>query len=92
MPSRLSSSRRPLNKGRAKARFALSNKLDRKIFNGSLTLEFAAPASVEVFSDGKKLPVRTSAHMTDRWDVEYVRREGERLFVTVRSNTTLEFR
>ena len=30
--------------------------------------------------------------MTDRWDVEYVRREGERLFVTVRSNTTLEFR
>ena len=49
---RLSSSRRrsrPLNKGRAKARFALSNKLDRKIFNGSLTLAFAAPASVEVF-------------------------------------------
>jgi hypothetical protein len=45
-----------------------------------------------VFSTGKKLPVRTSAHMTDRWDEEYVRREGERLFVTVRSNTTLEFR
>ena len=82
----------PLSKGPAKARFALSNKLDRKIFNGSLTLEFAAPASVEVRSNGKKLPVRTSAHMTDRWDEEYVRREGERLFVTVRSNTTLEFR
>lgn len=83
---------RPMSKGRAKARFALSNKLDRKIFNGSLTVEFAAPLSIEVFSNGSKLPVRTSTQMTDRWDEEYVRRDGERLFVTVRSNTTLEFR
>jgi peptidoglycan/xylan/chitin deacetylase (PgdA/CDA1 family) len=82
---------KPMSKGNAKARFAVSNALDRKIYNGSLTLEFAAPPSVTVTSNGKKLAER-AAGVTDRWTGEYVRREGERLFVTVLSNTTLEFR
>ena len=73
---------KPMSKGGAKARFAVSNALDRKIYNGSLTLEFAAPASVTVTSNGKKLPER-AAGVTDRWNEEFVRREGERLFVTV---------
>ena len=30
--------------------------------------------------------------MTDRWDQEYFRRDGEHLYVTVRSKTILEFR
>jgi peptidoglycan/xylan/chitin deacetylase (PgdA/CDA1 family) len=82
---------RPTSKGNAKARFAVSNTLDRKIYNGSLTLEFAAPPSVTVTSNGKKLAERATGP-TDRWDEEFVRREGDRLFVTVRSNTTLELR
>ena len=82
---------KPMSKGNAKARFAVSNALDRKIYNGSLTLEFAAPPSVTVTANGKKLAER-AAGVTDRWTEEYVRREGERLFVTVHSNTTLEFR
>ena len=82
---------RPLAGG-AKPRFAVSNTLNPKIYSGSLTLEFTAPAGISVFSSGKKLPERAAAEMTDRWNLEYVRRDGDRLFVTVRSNTTLEFR
>ena len=82
---------RPLSKGNAVARFAVANTLDQKIYSGSLTLEFTAPASVTVMSNGRKLSERATAP-TDRWNEEFVRREGDRLFVTVRSNTTLEFR
>ena len=82
---------RPMSNGNAKARFAVSNTLDRKIYNGSLTLEFTAPASISVMSGGKKLAERATG-VTDRWTEEFVRREGDRLFVTVRPNTTLEFR
>jgi peptidoglycan/xylan/chitin deacetylase (PgdA/CDA1 family) len=83
---------RPMSNGGAKARFAVSNTLDRKIYSASLTLEFTAPASITVMSGGRKLAERDAKAMTDRWNEEYVRREGDRLFVTVKSNTTLEFR
>jgi hypothetical protein len=82
---------RQLSNGGAKARFAVSNTLDRKIYSGSLTLEFTAPPTIAVLSGGAKLAERGKT-VTDRWNEEYVRREGDRLFVTVRSNTTLEFR
>jgi len=82
---------RQLSNGGAKARFAVSNTLDRKIYSGSLTLEFTAPPTIAVLSGGTKLAERGKT-VTDRWNEEYVRREGDRLFVTVRSNTTLEFR
>jgi peptidoglycan/xylan/chitin deacetylase (PgdA/CDA1 family) len=82
---------RQLSNGGAKARFAVSNTLDRKIYSGSLTLEFTAPPTISVLSGGTKL-VERGKTVTDRWNEEYVRREGDRLFVTVRSNTTLEFR
>jgi peptidoglycan/xylan/chitin deacetylase (PgdA/CDA1 family) len=82
---------RQLSNGGAKARFAVSNTLDRKIYSGSLTLEFTAPPTISVLSGGAKLAERGKT-VTDRWNEEYVRREGDRLFVTVRSNTTLEFR
>jgi hypothetical protein len=82
---------RPLSSGGAKARFAVSNALDKKIYSGSLTLEFTAPPRITVLAGGKPLAERGKA-VTDRWNEEYVRREGDRLFVTVRSNTTLEFR
>lgn len=82
---------RQLSNGGAKARFAVSNTLDRKIYSGSLTLEFTVPPTIAVLSGGAKLAERGKT-VTDRWNEEYVRREGDRLFVTVRSNTTLEFR
>lgn len=82
---------RQLSNGGAKARFAVSNTLDRKIYSGSLTLEFTAPPTIAVLSGGAKLAERGKT-VTDRWNEEYVRREADRLFVTVRSNTTLEFR
>jgi peptidoglycan/xylan/chitin deacetylase (PgdA/CDA1 family) len=82
---------RPLGSGAAKARFQVSNTLDPKIYNGSLTLDFLAPQGTAVFSNGKKLTGQVGA-VTDRWDQEYFSRDGEHLYVTVRSNTVLEFR
>jgi peptidoglycan/xylan/chitin deacetylase (PgdA/CDA1 family) len=82
---------RPLSRGKKSTRFAISNSLNRKIYGGSLTLEFAAPAGTVFRSNGKVLQERPEG-ATDRWNEEYVRREGDRLFVTVSSNTTLEFR
>ncbi len=82
---------RALGLGDAKARFAVSNGLDPKIYDGSLTLEFRAPAGVTIASNGKRLAERTN-ELTDRWNQEYFRRDGDRVYVTVRSNTTLVFR
>src|SRR5262249_37662532 len=83
---------RELKHGGAKARFEVSNKLDPKIYNGSITLEFAAPAGVMILANGKKLSEQPAGARTDRWDPEFYRRDGERLYVTVRSKSILEFR
>jgi peptidoglycan/xylan/chitin deacetylase (PgdA/CDA1 family) len=72
------------------AQFRVSNSLDRRIYNGSVTLDFTAPAGIAVFSDGKRLPERQS-QPTDRWTNEYVRREGDHLYVTVLPNTVVTF-
>ena len=82
---------RPLAPGSAKARFELSNRLDRKIYSGSITIEFAAPSGLAVFFFCNKL-ADSAGKLTDHWDQEYVRWEGEHLYVTARSNTILEFR
>jgi peptidoglycan/xylan/chitin deacetylase (PgdA/CDA1 family) len=76
----------------AKARFTVMNALNPKIYMGSLTLDFTAPPSISVYSKGMKLAERTAQQITDRWNEEYVRREGDHVFVTVKPNTTLEFR
>jgi len=75
-----------------KVRFTVMNDLNPKIYMGSLTLEFIAPAGLSVFSNERKLPERTAQQITDRWNEQYVRREGDHVFVTVKPNTTLEFR
>ena len=82
----------PMGANGTKARFEVANDLDRKIYNGSLTLDFTAPASISVFSNGRKLAARGAQQLTDRWNQEYLRREGDHLFVTCASNTLLEFR
>ena len=56
----------------------------------AVTLDFLAPAGTAILSNGKNLPEQTGS--TDRWDQEYVRREGEHVYVTVRSKAVLEFR
>ena len=75
----------------ALAAFRVQTTLDTRIYNGSLTLEFQAPPRLTVTSSGRRLAERAPA-ATDRWTGEYVRRDGERLFVTVKPNTTVEFR
>lgn len=82
---------RQLSSERAIARFAVSHDLNPAIYSGSITLEFRAPAGMTILSNGKPLPERPN-ELTDRWDQEYFRRDGEHLYVTVRSGTTLEFR
>lgn len=81
---------RTLKPGKSKARFEVTNSLDPRIYSGSITLEFAAPAGVSILSNGRKLTEQGGA-LTDRWDQEYFRRDGDRLYVTIRSRTTLEF-
>jgi len=82
---------RPVSTGDAQARFAVVNDLDPRIYNGSITLEFRAPAGVAILSNGERLMERTD-QMTDRWDGEYFRWDGEHLYITVRPGATLEFR
>jgi hypothetical protein len=82
---------RPLKRGKGKPAFEVSNKLDPKIYNGSITLEFAAPAGATILSGGKKLD-ELGGGLADRWDREYFRRDGGRVYVTVKSNTIVEFK
>lgn len=82
---------RPISTGDAKARFAVVNDLDPRIYNGSITLEFRAPEEVAILSNGERLAERAN-QMTDRWDREYFRRDSEHLYVTVGPDTILEFR
>lgn len=75
-------------------RFAVAHDLDPEIYSMSVTIKFRVPAEgvVEVRTGGKKLEERTSERLTDRWDEEYVRREGDRLFVTLRPPAVVELR
>src|SRR5439155_21966209 len=75
---------RAISAGDAKARFELSNHLDPKIYSGSITVEFLAPAGIAILSGGRKLTERGDA-IADRWDAEYSRREGGRPQVTAGS-------
>ncbi len=75
----------------AKARFAVYNQLDPRIFQNSVTIEFSAPAFSEIRSGGKAVGERTSG-LTDRWNQEYFRREGGKVYLTIRPNTIVEFR
>jgi len=72
------------------ARFAVSNDLDARIYNTSLTFEFSAPAGVRVMAGGKELS-EFRGELTDRWNGQYVRREKDILLVTVVPNAIIEF-
>jgi hypothetical protein len=72
------------------AKFEISCPLDREIYNGSITLEFTAPAGSAVLANGRTLRDK-GAEVADRWDEESFRRAVDRIYVTVHPNTTLEF-
>ena len=72
-------------------RFAVYNDLDPEIFNTSITLEFSVPERVSILSHGKALS-ESKRQLTIHWNSEYVRRQGDSVFVTIRPNTILEFR
>jgi len=71
-------------------RYAVYDDLDENIFNGVLTLEFSAPEKAIPHSHSKPIP-EWHQKLTDRWDGEYFRREGDKIFVTLHPNTILEF-
>ncbi len=73
------------------ARFAIFNRLDNKIFNGSITLRFRSSAPQRVRVDGKELS-ECAAGPVARWDGQYFRIDGRDLLVTIQTNTILEFR
>ena len=64
-----------------------------KIYDNALTLNFAIPAAaaVTIRAGGKPVPLKL-AKLTDRWNVEYFRREENATLVTIRPNQILEIR
>ena len=74
-------------------RFAVHHNLDPRIYDNAVTLTFVIPETVKVETraGGKAVPEKT-AKLTDRWNVEYVRRDGGALLVTIRPNTVVELR
>lgn len=82
---------RPLVSRDARARFAVFHRLDPKIYDGSITLEFQANAPVKVIANGNEVAERAAGPVT-RWTGEYLRRVGERVLLTTRPNTVVEFR
>jgi peptidoglycan/xylan/chitin deacetylase (PgdA/CDA1 family) len=74
-------------------RFAIHNNLDPAIYDNSVTLEFSILAARKVsVRAGDKAVAEKSAKLTDRWNAEYFRRDGDLTFVTIRPNSILELR
>lgn len=68
-------------------RFEVENGLSPRMYPTSVTLEFAAPTGWAP----EGLPER-AAGVTDRWDGEYYRRDGDKLYVTVRPKAVVTIR
>jgi peptidoglycan/xylan/chitin deacetylase (PgdA/CDA1 family) len=73
------------------ARFVVFNQLDRKVYNGSITLRFHSGTAMQVKVNGNELSERATGPAT-HWDEQYFRRDGKDLLVTVRPNSVVEFR
>lgn len=69
--------------------FEVSSPLDRRIYNGSITLGFTTTKSP--FLNGTALPERKSGALTE-WTGQFFRREGNQVWVTLPPRGTLEFR
>jgi peptidoglycan/xylan/chitin deacetylase (PgdA/CDA1 family) len=81
---------RPLSLREGRERFAVTNDLDPTVFGTSVTVEFEAPPEWQVRRGDEALAERPAAPTT-RWNEEFVRRDGRKVFVTVRAGTVIEF-
>ena len=81
----------PLRTAGVGARFAVFNQLDRKVYNGSITLRFRSSVAMQVTVNGNEL-TEYAAGPVSRWDGQYFRRDGEDSLVTVQPNSVVEFR
>ena len=74
-------------------RYAVHHTLDPKVYDNAVTLTFATPGTgvVAVRAGGRALAEKTSK-LTDRWNVEYYRRDGTATLVTVRPNQIVEIK
>jgi hypothetical protein len=83
----------PLGAQEGWERFAVHNTLDPMVYDGAVTLTFVIPAAtaVSVRAGGRPLSEKTSK-LTDRWNVEYYRRDAGSTLVTVRPNQIVELR
>ena len=83
----------PLGPRNGWERFAVHHALDPQIYDNAVTLSFAIPAAtaVTVRAAGRELALKTSG-LTDRWNVEYYRRDGTATRVTDRPNQIVEIR
>jgi peptidoglycan/xylan/chitin deacetylase (PgdA/CDA1 family) len=83
----------PLGARQGWERFAIHNTLDPKVYDNVVTLAFVIPAerAVSVRVGGRPMAEKT-AKLTDRWNVEYYRRDGTSTLVTVRPNQIVEVR
>lgn len=69
-------------------RFAVHNRLDPAVYDNAVTLAFVIPAAMKVVvRAGSRTIAEKAAGTTDRWNVEYVRRDGTTTLVTIRPNT-----
>jgi peptidoglycan/xylan/chitin deacetylase (PgdA/CDA1 family) len=82
----------PLGDDNNQERFAVYNDLDPKIYNGSVTLEFAVPeeGQLQVLVDRKPLGEPPAGPIAD-WRGEYFRRQGAAVYVTVKPNAIVGF-
>lgn len=74
-------------------RFSVTHGLDPKVYPGSVTLEFRLPAAnlpVSVLAGDRRLEDRPTG-LTDRWNGEYYRTSGDRIYVTVRPGKVVSF-
>ena len=78
MPSTIVEQRNALSR-RRQGTVRSPSTLDPKIYNGAYPRH--APASVSVLSNGRSSRVDE----TDRWNEKEIRREGDKLYVTVLS-------
>jgi hypothetical protein len=83
----------PLGAADGWERFAVHNDLDPSVYDNAVTLQFALAAShdVAIRLGGRPLGPKT-ARLTDRWNTEYYRRDGDTALVTVRPNQIVELR
>lgn len=75
------------------ARFAVHHDLDPAIYDNAVTLHFviAEAHGVEVHAGDTPIAVKNSP-MTDRWNTQYYRRDGDATLVTVRPNQIVGLR